>query len=1397
MNQKSEIRWVLAGLLGCIASWATPTFAASPVAVVSSTEGEVVLEWSMPVWTWQSIETESAVYRRPTFVGGFHAENAGEPDLPSLIRMVLVPRGVTPRVHVLDVSSESMPIGDLAPVATEEFSTTEQKTVVLGRHYLPSTDFASSWSAPGWAEVASTTSVRGESMARIAIHPFRFDGGRQSLHWAKRLIIRVEWDVPSTGNRGFRSPTPSEALDPLLKSLVVNPEMAGRNNHRRPIATSRGAQDSFASAPNWLKVKLTATGIYQVDYFTFANAGFDPGQVDPHSVRVFSGRFTPLAERLDTPRDPFMLEHALLDIGDGDATFETEDRLLFYAKGPHGWAAEYDSSRSRTDHLENPYTDETVIWVTWAGNFTNPPRRMSSRSVPPDSTATSFSNVGPERIHVEENNLDNFRFRDEDGWWWESLRGRGRNRPYTFRVTGVADGTGSAKVRVGSIEPNGEDRHTMIRINGTGALSLVADSTWTHTPQSALVELTGPTAALREGLNTLYVDVERIPDVLSDQVLLAWFDIEYNRSLTAQGGRSLQFFSDPVNGVKDYLLQGFDATGNSIYLFDVTDPHATVQLTDAVITEVAAPHGIRFSESLTSSRTQWYVATTLEGVSALPDPEVATFRNLRDASNGSDYIIVYHPNFEDGALRLAELRSTLPKNPNQTLAVSIFDVYNEFSWGMTDPMAIRDFFKYAWENWTGRAPEFACLIGDASYDTKPFLSGSPENLLPTYTNRFKESTSRLSSPENIDFYSTDDFFGYLEEEDFIPLTQPGLDMAIGRYPVDNAEFLDVQLDKLEMYLKEEQPGQWQNRVILVADDEKTLDDASNEKIHTLQVEDLSQVMPPSIDKVKIYLTEYPRNDFGKKPEAQAKFIDEFTRGALMVSYTGHGDQNTMSQEEVFITQKIPELLNEQKLPIFSTFSCTVSRFDLLSGSSMCELFLFHDQGGSVTTFASGALVFSTPSSVLNLAWIGSLFGTPYLVGTHTRDVLPLAKAALVAKTLTGNNDQTRKNSEKYVLLGDPAIEVRFGESFVEFDSTTVDSLVTEGTLRVVRGSVLDDQGNLLDGSFGRPAFQGTGFVHVTENADTSGYHYLVNQSNGTTRPDSIAYSLDGPTLYRGEVPIVNGRFEAKFFVSEAVPAGNLSRVSVFALESDQGLDRHGSGAAENLKIAPTISPGQVNDTEGPEIRILFEGYEDFVEGDFIFTDRPVIVIDIEDPSGVNLRPFPQFGRFEAEVDGQGRIVLADDFAYVEGSVSKGRVRRIISLPAGEHTLEVKAFDNVGNRGSAKVRFTVVTGSTPFDLVDAAITPYPNPFQDQVGFVYRLTHDAEVTLKVFTVAGRKVFEDDSIRGLAGENVFRWSGIDDAGNVLANGTYLYKLEASFDGASGSQTQDEFVGHVVKMR
>ena len=76
---------------------------------------------------------------------------------------------------------------------------------------------------------------------------------------------------------------------------------------------------------------------------------------------------------------------------------------------------------------------------------------------------------------------------------------------------------------------------------------------------------------------------------------------------------------------------------------------------------------------------------------------------------------------------------------------------------------------------------------------------------------------------------------------------------------------------------------------------------------------------------------------------------------------------------------------------------------------------------------------------------------------------------------------------------------------------------------------------------------------------------------------------------------------------------------------------------------------------------------------------------------------------------------------------------------------------------------------------ALMQNYPNPFTDQTTICYDLPTDTRVSIKVYNVAGQLVrcLVDDFVE--AGSHQIVWDGRDLAGNPLASGVYIYRLDA----------------------
>ena len=72
--------------------------------------------------------------------------------------------------------------------------------------------------------------------------------------------------------------------------------------------------------------------------------------------------------------------------------------------------------------------------------------------------------------------------------------------------------------------------------------------------------------------------------------------------------------------------------------------------------------------------------------------------------------------------------------------------------------------------------------------------------------------------------------------------------------------------------------------------------------------------------------------------------------------------------------------------------------------------------------------------------------------------------------------------------------------------------------------------------------------------------------------------------------------------------------------------------------------------------------------------------------------------------------------------------------------------------------------------------YPNPFNPTTEIRFTLSDPGQVSLQVYDILGRKVATlVDGQLGAAAHTV-TWNGRDDAGQSVASGTYLYRLDTS---------------------
>jgi hypothetical protein len=136
------------------------------------------------------------------------------------------------------------------------------------------------------------------------------------------------------------------------------------------------------------------------------------------------------------------------------------------------------------------------------------------------------------------------------------------------------------------------------------------------------------------------------------------------------------------------------------------------------------------------------------------------------------------------------------------------------------------------------------------------------------------------------------------------------------------------------------------------------------------------------------------------------------------------------------------------------------------------------------------------------------------------------------------------------------------------------------------------------------------------------------------------------------------------------------------------------------------------------------------------------------------------------------------------------------LISGSYRLRVHAADASGNASDGhpfEIGFRVAHEASVL-----ANPPYPNPFYLETNFDIVVTGAQSpgyfYTIQIADLNGKRVAEfADPANGLhVGKNTLRWNGLDENGNSLPNGIYIYRLTIG-----GGISPQEYNGKIVLLR
>ncbi len=774
------------------------------------------------------------------------------------------------------------------------------------------------------------------------------------------------------------------------------------------------------------------------------------------------------------------------------------------------------------------------------------------------------------------------------------------------------------------------------------------------------------------------------------------------------------------------------------------------------ISDFFNPKSVLESSGQSASGKKWVIFSTSK------TPEITELTqislSLREQNTNPELVIITSSALLSSANKLKSHKESLGI---VTEVVTLDDIFESFGYGNPDLTAIRNFIAYRFH--PEKSLKNVLILGKGTFDFKGKLGGRP-NLVPIYTSR--SSLNPLTS------FSSDDYFGLIDwgqgEWEESREGDELLQIGIGRLPAVNFAEANEMVEKIIRY----ETGQPQKpKAPLVS---FLADDADN-NIHVRDAEFhaayLSQNHPEFLLE-KLYLDRYEQEKSGtsqSSPQSKSALEKTLEQGTLILNYIGHGNETTLTAEEIFTVSDISNWAEQDQLTLWMTATCEFGRHDSPLIRSAAEELLIAEKKGAIALLTTGRPVFSSVNFALNEAFIEEVFRKE---NEQYQDLGQIFRN-------TKNKSLNGALNRNFSLLGDPSMKLAIPELGVNIQSIentqtglATDTLSAFQEIRIQAGVIDPVSGASL------PGFNGIYQLELRDKPVT--VETLGDESS------VFQFEEESNLLFKGEGKIENGILEATLFIPASInPEFGLGNLRITALDSDSGFRAMGlekpliGGSDEN----------QTGDQTGPDIEAKLNGQG---SGPFIFPSTQLeLEISLVDPSGINVSGFIPGKDLSIQINGQEPIRVNELYSAIEGGYQKGGLITTISgLKEGKNTLTIRASDTVGNESVLTIEVEV-RGSERLQILSHKV--YPNPASIESNFEIKHNRPGEnlnLTLEVFNSGGQILFSEAYrlVRAAETINDQVWIFFQSQTKYPAKGTYIYKLtllsESDFsqDSASG---------------
>jgi hypothetical protein len=1146
--------------------------------------------------------------------------------------------------------------------------------------------------------------------------------------------IRVESSVGVLRKQGVvdLSFVPIVRQDGVYKKLlsariVIKPTPKKQVRRAASSSAERYAAHSVLAKGRWVKIGIQTDGMYRLTRQALQKMGF----LKPENVRLYGYGGHRQSELIDADNDYDDLEEVPLYYS------SVQDAWLFWGNGLLYWDG--------NTRVKNHYANMACYFLTERDS----PQEIATiqSEATPRFTYSDFT----DHVLYEK---DEFAWISEGRELYENVNYATSNT-HTYKLT-TPDPVSADNLTVVFSNGAGTETTLATNVNGTdlGEAKLAAISKYI---MATTVSRTYSLSA-QELTDTWNV---RLSATQGNDARLDYLALHYHRKLKPSEGfvAFSQPFSSPAR---------FDITGSGLQVMRLG------RRGEAVCLMSGTQDGETYSVTVDDASRR-YVA--FDPAYSFPQPTVMGAVENQDlhALDSLDmvYIIPASGKLREQAERLAQAHAQY--DGLRTAVVRADQVYNEFSSGTPDATAYRRMMKMLYDRAVtdADAPRFLLLFGDGVWDNRMLTSSwrqaNPDDYLLCYES--ENSQSKTTS------YVLEDYFGLLDDGEGGNLLRNKTDLGIGRFPVSTAAEARVMVDKAIAHMAGQYAGAWRNVVCVMGDD----GDENEHMTYANQVAELIKSRNPETEVRKVMWDAYTRVSTTKSntyPEVVSLLKKQMEEGALVMNYTGHGNEIAMSHEYVFNLEDFRQPVGN-RLPLWVTAACDIAPFDG-SVENIGEVAVLNPNGGAVAFYGTTRTVYGNQNIQMNRYFMQYLFGKDesgrrYRVG----DAVRLAKCAIITD---GRDTGYQENKVHFVLLGDPALTFGAPLQHVVLDSINGQPIDESASVQLKAGSRVRMAGHVANAD-GQTAgdFQGVLSARLFDSEQT------VTCKNNAGAKSAFTYKDRTSVLYHTQDSVRDGRFSFSFVLPVDINySDDMGRVVFYALDGRQNAEAN--GYCEQLTLGG-VSDEIGADASGPAI-YAFLNNEDFQDGGVV-NSQPFFVALLEDESGVNVSGNGLGHDLSLCIDGRSDYTfnLNDYYTGEFGDFTRGVVSYSLpALEAGPHSLTFRAWDVFNNTSMATLDFLVDPALKPQVL---QLSASQNPATTATNFLvsYSLPGaECTFTIDVYDFMGRRLWtQTETGSSNAALYSIPWNLCTSAGGRLGSGIYFYRCTVqSAESRRVSETQ-----------